>query len=820
MMKIKRRLINAGILTAVFILAVVLFSYLTNRGNDNMTADMGAATYPQISFSCNGYNVNMLSGYAKKMDIPAMRDTITPVAAQTLELNVEAYDNKVNRLKYTVYTLDGKEKLFEKQVKNVKKNISLELNGDNLLSQERVLEVMLSLEGDKTVYFYTRIADSAQSSVAQCLDYISSFHENALDKVEGAGIGTAIEPSEEGDNSTFQHVTIHSDYNQVTWGNLEPSVEGGERWHIKEMNSTYTSVVLEYKVRCKGEENEEDVYKVKEFFRVRHISDAAKTYLLDYDRTMEQIFDPTKKVLTEKGVLLGIAPYNVQYMVNKDGSAVSFVQADELWNYYKNTDELSLVFSFSDAENTDVRNLAAKHEVRLLAADDAGNTTFAVYGYMNRGEHEGEVGIAIYYYDIEKNSVEEKAFISSDKSYGSAVYELGRFVYYNVDKDMLYVMVDGSLYEINVDKKNKEKKKVIIEGLEEGQYVVSDDGHMIAYQANGSLTKATEIKVINFASGKERTVTCREDECVQPLGFVKNDFVYGVAKTADTGRTVSGETVVPMYKVEIQNSKSKVVKTYEQEASYVLGAAFEDNMITLSRAKKEGNTYTGISDDYVTNNEEKEESNIYLESYVTELKETQYRLTYDDGISDKEPKVLKPKQVLFENPTAITFDDIKLSDKCYVYGYGELQGVFKKAGAAIQKANEYNGVVISAEQSYIWERGNRDLQHTISGNDSEIQSIRDRLNENESPIDIMNDISNGKGLDLSGCTAEELLYIINKDTPVVAMLDSSSSIILTGYTESTVSYIETATGERKNAPYSSIDEMTKASGNAYVGYIK
>lgn len=819
-MNIKNRLINAGILTAVFIAAVFVFSFITNRGNDNMTADMGVTTYPQVSFSCDGFNVNLLSGYAKKMDIPSMRDTITPVSGQSLDLNIEAYDNKINRLKYAVYTLDGKDKLFEKKVKKAGKNVSLELTGGELLSQERVLEIVLSLDGDRSVYFYTRIADSSNDNVAECLNYISDFHENALAKAEGTGVGAAIEPNEEGDNSTFQHVTIHSDYNQVTWGSLEPSVEGGERWYIKETNSTYTSVQLEYKVRCKGEENEEDVYKAKEFFRVRHIADAQKTYLLDYDRTMEQIFDPTRKVLSEKGVLLGITSHDVQYMVSKDGSIVSFVQADELWNYNKDTDELSLVFSFSDAENTDVRSLTAKHEVKLLASDDEGNVTFAVYGYMNRGEHEGEVGVAIYYYNIDQNSVEEKAFISSDKSYGTAVYELGRFVYYSVDKEMLYVMVDGTLYEVNVEKKGKETKEVIVKGLQEGQYVVSDDGHMIAYQSNGKLTEATEIQVINFANGKKRKVTCADGEVVRPLGFVKNDFVYGVARTSDTGKTVSGETVVPLYKTEIQNGKSKVIKTYEQKDIYVLEAEFDNNMITLSRVRKDGSTYTGIADDYITNNEEKEESNIYLESYVTELKETQYRLTYADGISDKEPKVLKPKQVLFENPTAITFDDVDAAAKCYVYGYGELQGIYEKAGAAIQKANEYNGVVISSRQSYIWERGNRDLQHAITGKDNEIQSVRERLNAGDAPIEIMNEISKDRGMDYTGCTAEQLLYVINQDIPVIAMLDASTSIILTGYTESTISYVDTAGGEKRNASYEGIDEMTQGSGHAYIGYIK
>ena len=74
----------------------------------------------------------------------------------------------------------------------------------------------------------------------------------------------------------------------------------------------------------KEKKNEDDLYKVREFFRVRYDSYAKRGYLLDYDRTMEQIFDPTKKVLSEKGVLLGIAEYDVPYLNDKDGSIVSF----------------------------------------------------------------------------------------------------------------------------------------------------------------------------------------------------------------------------------------------------------------------------------------------------------------------------------------------------------------------------------------------------------------------------------------------------------------------------------------------------------------
>lgn len=778
-----------------------------------MTADMGAATYPQVSFSYQGYALNMLSGYAKAMDIPAMRDTITPVTNQRLEINVQAYGNKISSASYTIYTLDGEEKLKEEKVKNPGENITADLSDEGLMDEERVLEISLYTE-DKTIYFYTRIVNASDASVMECLDYIRNFHESALGKVEGAGVGAAIEPSEEGDNTSFQHVTIHSDYDHVSWGSLEPEVEKGERWNIKEINSNSISVQLEYRVRCKGEENKTDVYAVKEFFRVRHIADAQKTYLLNYDRTMEQIFDATKQVLNEKGVLLGIAPKNISYMVNDDGSVVSFVVANELWNYNKDTDEVSQVFSFADAENSDVRNLVTKHEIKLLEMDETGNTIFAVCGYMNRGSHEGEVGIAVYYYDMEKNSVEEKVFISSDKSYENVINEMSRLVYYSASRNMLYIMVEGTLYEFDVE---MEENTALVEALNEDQYVVSEDGHLVAYQENGDLNTATKVVVKNLESGKERTAECESDECIRPLGFVKNDFVYGVAKTADTGKTVSGEITVPMYKVEIQNSKSEIVKTYQADGTYVLDAYLKDNMVTLNRAVKDGNTYTSTSQDYITNNTEKEKSNIYLESYATDLKETQVRLTFEDGISDKEPKVLRPKQIVMEDPVVVEFEDVTHADKYYVYGYGQLLDCCEKAGEAIRLADSYSGVAVDATQNYIWERGNRDLQYTIADKDDVIQRIADRLKQKEAPVDIMKSLNDDRYLDLTGCATEELLYIINQGSPVIGMLNAENSVILIGYTDAVVIYVDPETGERSSVTYEEMDQMTQGSGNTYIG---
>ncbi len=812
-MKWKKKVKDTGILVLVFLAAVIGFSLYTNKGNDNMTADMGAATYPQISFSYNGYVLNTLSGYAKPMDIPVMRDTVVPVMNQKIDGVVQAYENEIDGIEYAVYTLNGQERIKEGTLELAGNDFTLDLS-DIGLAEERVLEVMLNAGEDRSVYFYTRLADTENIGMPECLDYIRNFHENAMGKVEGAGVGMALEPSELADNTSFQHVTIQSDYDHVSWGELEPLVEKGERWFVKEINNSSVSVQLEYRVRCKGEENESDLYLVKEFFRVNHVESMQKTYLLDYDRTMEQIFDVTKNMLNEQGVVLGIVPKDVPYLVNGDGQAVSFIAANELWNYNKETDEMSLVFSFADVENSDVRNMGTAYKLKLLGMDEKGDTTFAVCGYMSRGEHEGEVGVAVYYYDIEKNSVEERVFISSSQSYGIAVNELSSMVYYSVEENLLYVMIDGTLYEYDV---RHGWMQTLVEGLQDAQYVVSEDGRLAAWQDGEELNTASRVIIRDFETGEERVVECKEDECIRPLGFIKHDFVYGIARTEDTGRTLSGEVTVPMYQIEIRDGKDKVVKTYQADGLYVLDASFDENMITLDRAVRDGDTYAATAPDYITNNEEKEESNIFVETYATELKEQQVRLTFDDGISDKKPKVLKPKQIVRDDSGVISFDDISNADKYYVYGYGELQGIYDKAGRAIQKAEEYRGVVVDSEQQYIWVRGNSVQQHNVAGKEEVIRTMVNRLRENETPADIVKDLNDGRCIDLTGCSANQLHYVLSKDIPVIGMLDAQNAVILVGYTENSIIYIQAGSGERLVVSDELMDQMTSGSGNTYVG---
>ena len=105
-----KKLIKAGVLLIIFVAALIVSSLVINRGSGDQIVDMGAPTLPRVWFTLNGEKVNVLSGYVRDMDIPAMRDTITPLEADgTLDMTVEEDGNAISGMKYTVYSMDGEE---------------------------------------------------------------------------------------------------------------------------------------------------------------------------------------------------------------------------------------------------------------------------------------------------------------------------------------------------------------------------------------------------------------------------------------------------------------------------------------------------------------------------------------------------------------------------------------------------------------------------------------------------------------------------------------------------------------------------------------
>lgn len=833
----KEKVKRAGILTFVFLIAVIVFSFLTNQGNADMTADMGGATLPRIQIVSGEYEINPLVGYVSEMNVGKMRSTITPVDFQSgITLRIEEGVLPIKALTYEVCSSDGKEILYKEKRKEIGEEPSLTFPGLELADREAILKLTLHTE-KQDIYYYTRICTKEGTDSDACLAFAERFHNMTFGKENTESIATYLENGTEDDETeNLQKVTIHSDAEHLTWGELRPQIKGEVSRSIKEISGNYMTIVYDYEVECAGEQDETEVYQIREYLKVRYAE--GTEYLLDYERTMEQELDASGNVLDNNGILLGIAKEELPYMANEAGTIVSFVQAGELWNYNQSQDALSLVFSFADSEGYDIRNLCKEHEIQIVSVNEQGDTTFKVIGYMNRGEHEGEVGTAIYFFDIEKNFVEEKAFIPDNISSEILLKEQEQLVYYNEQQEVLYAMKEGTLYKVDLE---KGKKEALVENLEKDQYVSSKDGRLLAYQTVSSLENAEEVKVLDFVTGKERTVTCSSGEFIRPLGFISEDFVYGIGRKEDAGAFVTGEHVCPMYKLEIRDTDNEVVKTYQADQVYVTGVTVEEKMLILDRVVKNESVYTAVAKDYITSNEEVEKSNISVETYTSDEKERQVRIKYESGISDKKPKLLKPKQVLFENPVLIPFEEEGEAEVFYTYGKGKLLGIYASAADAIRQANENQGLVVSESQKYVWERGNRSLVYDIAGVDlspyQEGNTLAAALNRlfayegktvdaagemaaGKKPIEILQEQFLGNVLDLHGCSPEELCYILGKGTPIIAMTDLNNAVLLIGYNDSMITYVKPDTGEKVSVPYEELEALTVASGNTYLGYLK
>ncbi len=329
---------------------------------------------------------------------------------------------------------------------------------------------------------------------------------------------------------------------------------------------------------------------------------------------------------------------------------------------------------------------------------------------------------------------------------------------------------------------------------------------------------SAQVIVKDLDTDEEYKVEAVEGESVIPLGFVGDDFVSGRAKQSEAGKTLSGEKVAPMYIIEIRNAENKLIKSYDPGGYRATGAEIDNGMITINRAVNQDGIYSGTNADYITSSEEREESNITLESYVTDLKKMQMRLTFIDGIKDKNAKLLKPKQVLHDNPALPEFEEEAERGYC-VYGLGEMLGLYKEAGTAIQEADRVSGVVIAPNGQYVWERGNRNLIYQITGQDELFAYIQEQLQAGTAPLDIVNQLSEDKGMELTGCSVDQIAYLINKGTPVISVRSGEPPLILTGYDEHSVIYINVADGQILSMPKNQMDQIMLQEGNEYIGYL-
>ena len=151
------------------------------------------------------------------------------------------------------------------------------------------------------------------------------------------------------------------------------------------------------------------------FYRMSY--NQTRVVLLDFRRQVKEVLTTEQNLVSGGKVNLGITAADVQYMSDSTGTILAFVQQGDLWAYNVETNKMTRVFSFRDTGSNDERNDISQHDIRIVRVDENGDIDFVLYGYMNRGQHEGQTGTAVYHYSAEQNAIEEQFFLRSLKSW-------------------------------------------------------------------------------------------------------------------------------------------------------------------------------------------------------------------------------------------------------------------------------------------------------------------------------------------------------------------------------------------------------------------
>lgn len=838
----KKALIKITVVLVTFIAAVLITSSLVNLDSVDMTSDMAQATLPVVTTQYNGIDINRMYGYVKDMDLSCMRDSITPLmSGRRMKLDIDTYGATVLGIAYEVRAVDSGRLIEDTTIENFfvdARHIESDIVIKDLIENNKEYEFILKLElaNGALIKYYTRIISPEEYHISDKLEYVSDFSNRTFNKAAAEELTMYLEPSSQGDNTTFGKVDIHSNFNQVTWGDLRPLKVTDPVITVKELSSMTGSFIVDYYVSTTDEEDIK-YYKVKEFYRIRYSKE--RMYLLDYERTMDQIYVDEKTSYTDNNIMLGISSEDVAFKESDDGKNIAFVQQGRLYTYDTANNSIAYLFGFFDTFTEDMRMMNDNHKIKIMNVDEAGNILFLVYGYVNRGIHEGESGVSAYYYDASVNTIEELAYIGSSHAPDLLIKEVEKLSYMSND-GVLYELIGKKLYGIRAESRNYE---IIADNLTEGSYLISDNNRMVAWQVGKNTKDAAELILMNLDTARKTPIKVLSSETITPIGFMGEDLIYGVARKSYMAKDRMGNPILPMYQVNIFNETEGKLMTYQQPDIYIYEGEVNGNLITLHRMirDEEGN-FEETTNDQIMSAEDVNATKNIVSSINSERYEKLSVIKMDKNIDAQSMKHLRPKTVLYEGTREIKLKQDEDTDQYIVYGKYGADSFYAEANAALTRAYDISGIVMDENGRYLWKKTSRSTKNQImaitQSNASESRSslavcldtmleyegiIRNSqymLSQGQSVLEILkNALPDYEILDLTGCTIDMVLYYVNQDIPVLVMLENDESVLIVGFNETNLVFMDPNAEELYKIPTEEGVELIKQGGNCFITYM-
>lgn len=813
---LKSILVHVIVLLIIFVAAVLGFARWINQTTPATAEAMDRSTFPLVYMQNNGVSYNCLHGYSNEMDVNYIRDTVTVLDGDhLLDIQIQPFDTQIESVSYEVLTLDGSESLENTNVIKLEENngyleATLEIQNHMLLEQEYILKLLVRA-GGRDIYYYTRLLLEDGLHLEAYLDFATGFFEKCINKQE-QDLGVVVEPDETtGTSKTLAQMNIHDTVNQLMWGELNPKMYYKPTPSLVDINGTTASFVLDYRISAVSNEGINEIFNVKEFYRLRYTD--TRIFLLDFTRTTEEIFNTDKDVLEADGINLGITNEDVEFVFNEEKTTAAYVLQNELWTYRINGGRMTRVFGFPQQENMDYRDFYDRNNIKILRVDGSSNVWFAVSGYMNRGIHEGENGIGIYYYEEASSTVKELLFVQTMESYDMLKLDIDSLAYITDDQSDCYLLLEGIVYRINLATGQYE---AVIEGIKNGCHASSKSGRYFSWLKEGKRYDSQTLCTIDLETGSIREEICSDTERLRPIGYMGEDLIYGKALIADIDSSSEGNELFPMYHLTIVNEEGEQVKNYEQGGIYVMDTQLGDNMLKLSRAVRENGVYVEATEDHIVSTDTQDDVIYGVTTQMSGVKQTEMVLRVGKTITDKNVQMVNSKILKEEERREIRIpNNMQKENLYYVYALGSMESCWPTAAEAIRRADEKVGVVINNAKEFVWERGNKKATSKIR-----LENIPDAIKSGSMDVDALEAAIHKDVVDLTNCTLEQVLYFVSQGRPVIAGT-LTGSVIITGYDDyGNLILLDPGAVETYFYGPNDSKELFESAGNRFISYLE
>ncbi len=839
----KKTIIKGSVFVIVFLISLFVIGKIMNKGNNDMTMEMEPATLPLIYTQGMSGEYNCLHGYTSEVDVAFQRENITVLPENRgIGFRIDTFGETVEEVTFEVRDLDG-DRLIENGIvsntNRVEDSIYFTVSIKDLIEEntEYNMILCLAMENGKIVKYFTRFVWGDNYFLEEKLSFVQEFHRKTFDKESARDITKYLESNASGDNTNYGNVNIHSSFDQITWGDLEVYKETKPQYTVMELANQTANISINYIARMKVNEDNQ-FYRVNENYRIRYTAD--RIYLLDFERTMNRFLNEEKNIYANDKIVLGIVGDEIPIVESEDGNVFAFVVENKLCSYNITTNKLAILFSFYNAENKDERTLFDNHKIKILSIDEAGNVRFMIGGYMNRGKYEGRIGMEICYYNSTVNTIEEEVFIPTTKSAQILNKELEKLSYVNID-DIGYFSLNEKVYKVDLRSLTYE---VLVEDIADGRIQVSNSQKMLVWQEINGNNVSEKLVLKDLNTGNQIEIKAKGDEYIKPLGFMGEDLIYGVMKKEHITVDSMGYDIYPMYALYIQNSDGRILKSYKNEGVYVTDCEINQNQMTLKRVSiNENGEFESILDDQITNNEIISEGKNKISRVATEKYKKITQIAVNGNIDAKGLKVLTPKLVMYEGGREVNItQEEEREQRYYVYSMGGITEITTTPATAIMLANDTAGVVINENGNYIWKRTTRSVRNqimaikepgisneksamavcldTILNYENVSRNSQFLLDEGYNFYEILEDsLTHAVVLDLRGCTLESVLYYVNQDIPVLAVLNDGSAVLVVGFNEYNIVVMDPRTGTLYKKGLHDSTEWLEENGNSFVTYV-